>query len=109
MVDFNLQEESQQLADPSTYTFDDEIDFGNMDNQEVSALLEGTAVLYCFNWNADADYDIQTRSSHLLRPRTLSPTEAIQAHLPSSAQHSNTQIHSLHSRFPRFSTVFSAQ
>ncbi|KIM23633.1 hypothetical protein M408DRAFT_77324 [Serendipita vermifera MAFF 305830] len=41
MVEFNLQEESQQLADPSTYVFDDEIDFGNMDGGEVTALLEG--------------------------------------------------------------------
>jgi hypothetical protein len=41
MVEFNLQEESQQLADPSTYVFDDEIDFGNMDGGEVTTLLEG--------------------------------------------------------------------
>jgi hypothetical protein len=41
MVEFNLQEESQQLADPSTYVFDDEIDFGNMDSGEVTTLLEG--------------------------------------------------------------------
>jgi hypothetical protein len=36
MVDFNLQEESQQLADPSTYTFDDELD-----SDQVGSLLEG--------------------------------------------------------------------
>jgi hypothetical protein len=41
MVDFNLQEDSQQLSDPSTYTFDDEIDFGNMDGGEITAMLEG--------------------------------------------------------------------
>jgi len=41
MVEFNLQEESQQLADPSTYVFDDEIDFGNMDDGEATTLLEG--------------------------------------------------------------------
>jgi hypothetical protein len=44
MVDFNLQEESQQLADPSSYVFDDELDFANMDGTEVSSLLEGTSV-----------------------------------------------------------------
>lgn len=38
MVDFNLQEESQQLADPSSYAFEDELD-----SHQVSSLLEGTS------------------------------------------------------------------
>jgi hypothetical protein len=41
MVDFNLQEESQQLADPSSYVFDDELD-----SNQVSSLLEGGSVRF---------------------------------------------------------------
>lgn len=44
MVDFNLQEESQQLTDPSTYNFDDEIDLANMDDGEATNLLEDAIV-----------------------------------------------------------------
>ena len=39
--DFRLQDECQQLQDPSTYTFAGEQDVSNMDGNEVNALLEG--------------------------------------------------------------------
>ncbi|KAG8790466.1 hypothetical protein FRC16_000863 [Serendipita sp. 398] len=44
MIEFSLQEESQQLTDPSTYNFDDEIDFSNMDGNEVTSMIEDAIV-----------------------------------------------------------------
>lgn len=46
MIEFNLQEESQLLADPSTYNFDNETDFGALGAGEASALLEGAETLF---------------------------------------------------------------
>lgn len=40
--DFRLQEECQHLQDTSSYTIENEHDVRSMDNNEVTALLEGS-------------------------------------------------------------------